>query len=266
MSDAIRLTHPDHHPPERQALAHRDTQELLKLQPFVFSAPKLNVAKAPPQTGPCYESTSGPAASAKEPSRPSYPCKDCADTIPLHYCDACSAEWDRRRQKEHDRETSSQRAWYARRRKRALAKRPAKHCASCGKQFDPKRADAQFCSARCRQRTHRGAAITDKSKPSAQPLFIRDAQRLILTALKHHPAVFLNDILPPERTNAQYQALFRASRLLEDAGEIGSKSYYFRFMKPGFLALVRPRFKPKHPDKIVRLTPDQRQAIAGEQP
>ena len=40
---AVRLTHPDRHPPERQEAAHRVTQELLALKPFTFPAPKEKV-------------------------------------------------------------------------------------------------------------------------------------------------------------------------------------------------------------------------------
>ena len=40
LADTLRLTHPDCHPPERQELAHRVTQGLLALQPFVFPATK----------------------------------------------------------------------------------------------------------------------------------------------------------------------------------------------------------------------------------
>jgi hypothetical protein len=40
LKDVLRLTHPDHHPLERQPLAQNVTQQLLKLQPFVFQAVK----------------------------------------------------------------------------------------------------------------------------------------------------------------------------------------------------------------------------------
>ena len=40
LADALQLTHPDRHPPERRELAQRVTQELLALKPFVFPAPK----------------------------------------------------------------------------------------------------------------------------------------------------------------------------------------------------------------------------------
>ena len=39
LADALRLTHPDRHPPERRELAERVTKGLLQLQPFVFPAP-----------------------------------------------------------------------------------------------------------------------------------------------------------------------------------------------------------------------------------
>ena len=39
LTNAIRLAHPDMHPPERHELAHRTTEKLLALQPFVFPAP-----------------------------------------------------------------------------------------------------------------------------------------------------------------------------------------------------------------------------------
>ena len=45
LADALRLTHPDCHPPERQELAHRVTQGLLALQPFVFPASKPKLKK-----------------------------------------------------------------------------------------------------------------------------------------------------------------------------------------------------------------------------
>jgi hypothetical protein len=40
LSDVLKLTHPDHHPLERKELAHRVTQKLLALMPFVFPAPE----------------------------------------------------------------------------------------------------------------------------------------------------------------------------------------------------------------------------------
>jgi hypothetical protein len=46
--DALRLAHPDHHPPERKELAQRVTQGLLALQPFVFPAPKPKAKKSIP--------------------------------------------------------------------------------------------------------------------------------------------------------------------------------------------------------------------------
>ena len=39
LTDALKLTHPDLHPPERQDLAHRVTAGLLALKPYALPAP-----------------------------------------------------------------------------------------------------------------------------------------------------------------------------------------------------------------------------------
>jgi hypothetical protein len=248
LADAITLAHPDHHPPERQELARRTTQGLLALKPFVFPAPKpKKLELAPRRAAPTKTQVS-------RAHREAYPCADCRDAVPADYCSACRAEYDKRRQQEFDRRTAKQRAQYAERRKRLLMRRSPQLCASCSKEFQSRRADARFCSPACRQRMHRRAPITDKSKTKTVISFKRD----ILAMLDRHRAVFLNDLLPPNRTNAQYQALCRASRQLEDAGEIESLRYLVQWGKPGFLVLVKPGHKVEHPDAIPRLKPDER--------
>jgi hypothetical protein len=173
LADVLKLTHPDHHPPERQELAHRVTQGLLALQPFVFPAPKPKPTV--PTSEPRDESFKAPRVALKEPLR--YPCSDCADTVPYFYCDACRAEWDRRREKECQRQNARQRAQYARRKARRWK---SKACEACGVAFKVsggsgkgKRADARFCSNACRQRAHR-KAVTDKSSRHGEPLISRD--------------------------------------------------------------------------------------------
>jgi hypothetical protein len=122
LADVLALTHPDHHPPERQQLAHRVTQGLLALKPFVFSAPKPKPNLEPePEPSP----RSRPAPEPK-PSQPRYPCADCADTTPSFYCDACKAEYEKRGQKEFEERTAKQRAWYARRPKMWTPPKPPK--------------------------------------------------------------------------------------------------------------------------------------------
>src|SRR5258705_2190453 len=77
LGDVLRLAHPDHHPPERRELAHRVTQKLLALQPFVFPAPKPKpgpVPTGPPRVYP--KSTPEPVPVPKS-SSPRYPCADC---------------------------------------------------------------------------------------------------------------------------------------------------------------------------------------------
>ncbi len=122
LADVLQLTHPDHHPPERQQLAHDVTQRLLALKPFVFPAPK---PKKRPFDGMPPTESSQPS----EPSKPSearYPCPDCASTIPHFYCDPCRAEWQKRQHEEHERAKAKQREWYRRRPKMWTPPRPAK--------------------------------------------------------------------------------------------------------------------------------------------
>ena len=68
--------------------------------------------------------------------------------------------------------------WYAKRKARHWK---SKACTECGATFTVsggpgkgKRADARFCSDRCRQRAHR-KAVTDKTKVRVEPLISRDA-------------------------------------------------------------------------------------------
>jgi hypothetical protein len=270
LADIMRLVHPDKHPPERRELAMRVTQELNALKPYVFPKPK---PQPPEERAPEPNDDNGSSIfegpKSKEPSRPAYPCRECDGVSEEFYCDACKAEAEKEAQRkaeaderEWNAQTAKQRAWYARRRERELKYRPKKQCASCAKEFNTKRTDARFCSERCRQRAHRKAPVTDKPKHRVRTLFIRDAKALILTALKRHPAVFLNDLLPPDRTQAQYQALCRASRMLEQAGEVSWFSYWCRYGKPGFLVLHRPTAEPpSEPYEIVRLESQERRSL-----
>ena len=71
LADAIKIVHPDLHPPERGELAHRVTQGLLALQPFTFPAEK------PKPVQPPTPSSTQPAQrkpSTSEPKTKSYPC------------------------------------------------------------------------------------------------------------------------------------------------------------------------------------------------
>ena len=121
LADVLALAHPDHHPPERKELAHRVTQGLLALKPFVFSAPK----PEPEQPEPKPERRVRRASESK-PSQPIYPCADCADTVPYFYCDACNAEYDKREREENERARAKQRAWYARQPKMRTPPKPPK--------------------------------------------------------------------------------------------------------------------------------------------
>jgi hypothetical protein len=155
LAAALRLTHPDAHPPERHDLANRVTQQLLALQPFVFPAEKPKPVE--PLTPDRDASSKDRAPTSK--TRHAYPCADCASTYPLNYCTACRAEWDKRQKEERQRDAAKQRDWYAKRKARYIRVRA---CAECSTPFKGKRKDARFCSHACRQRAHRKAAIAER--------------------------------------------------------------------------------------------------------
>jgi hypothetical protein len=252
LAATLALTHPDKHPPEFKAEANRVTQLLLALKPFVFPAPKPKPVI--PAGGDYGETTTRPA---RDKPSPAYPCADCADAVPADYCNACKAEWEKRQQQESEARTKKQRRAYKRRRERALVKRLQRQCPTCGMQFRIARTDARYCSDTCRKRAHRKtrALVTDKQSPTSASSSSRDMslENRILKLLKRYPAVFLNDILPMERTRAEYQALCLAAVKLERENKIESFSYPFRWDSPGHKVLRRPGYSVERPSKIPRL-------------
>jgi hypothetical protein len=164
LADAIKIAHPDLHPPERRELAHRVTQGLTALQPFTFPA-----ATPKPTPKPKSETPAANAILRKPTIAPKgkpYPCKECSADVPYYYCADCRAEWERRQQQEREKQNAARREWYARRKRRRELFEPSTICI-CGAKFKGKRADARFCSDTCRQRAHRG--VTDKSSGAAAP-------------------------------------------------------------------------------------------------
>jgi hypothetical protein len=164
LADAIRLAHPDQHPPERQELAHRVSKGLLALQPFVFPAPQPKLPAAAPEMRNEY------LAGLDRPCQKAvtFPCKECADSAPYWYCTPCRAEYDKLHRIELDRASARRRELRAQRRAAKAAL-----CATCGTKFQGKREDARFCSDTCRQRAHR-KHVTDKRKITVGPPFSRD--------------------------------------------------------------------------------------------
>jgi hypothetical protein len=174
LADAIKIAHPDLHPPERRDLAHRVSQGLLALQPFTFPAHKPTtkpISKQPASTGSARKSK----LSNDGKSKP-YPCKECAATVPYYYCTECKTEWESRNQKERDQENAKQRNWYAKRKLNRERCKPPTICANvtCGMKFRGKREDARFCSDTCRQRAYRG--VTDNKKYGPHTMKSRDKQ------------------------------------------------------------------------------------------
>jgi hypothetical protein len=253
LSDLLRLTHPDCHPPERQDLARRVTQQLLALQPFAFPTPKPE-----PEPGPKPSKTKTDVEPTKLDNPPKYPCADCADTVPANYCDVCQAEYERRQQEEFERRTAKQRAQYGRRRQRRLAVRAQAVCAGCGKKFKPKRDDARHCSGRCRQRAHR-KAVTDKRNSRARMMINRDKiGRDILAMLDRHRAVYLNDLLPETRTRAQYQAVALIAAKLEAEEKIDTYSFLVCWNRPGYKVLAKRGYEVEDREKIALLKDSER--------
>jgi hypothetical protein len=174
LNDAISLAHPDWHPPERKALAERVTARLTAMKPYTMPAPKPKPADS---DGSAKQQPRGNA----EPSRKEapYPCGLCVDVRPEDYCETCitvhreqaKAEQERRQKKwaeEREMRLARQRTRRARIRKyNPLAKR---ECAECHEQFAPRRADAVYCSAACRQAAHR-----QRDGEAASPGYINTA-------------------------------------------------------------------------------------------
>jgi hypothetical protein len=192
LADALRLTHPDAHPPERHELANRVTQQLLALQPFVFPAQK----PKPPifDTGEERNGSSKNPASSKEPLRPRYPCAECASTESHFYCTTCRTEWERRIEEGLERDRAKQRKWYARRKARQGGMWLS--CLACGKAIKDKRKDARYCTDACRQRAHRKAkgrklgprgsgtakkAVKPRSINGLSPILSRDKKNRVLS-------------------------------------------------------------------------------------
>jgi hypothetical protein len=169
LADTLKLVHPDMHPPERRESAHRVTQGLLAIQPFVLPAPT-------PKPKPAEERTPSAVTPKRQVSRERakeplpFPCPECADTTPFYYCDACKTEKERRDQAERDHRADLRRRSRAQRKSARSAK-----CVVCGERFSGKRRDARFCSSTCRQRAHRRASQLNVS-PTTQPPSIRDAR------------------------------------------------------------------------------------------
>jgi hypothetical protein len=264
LAATLALTHPDKHPSERKAEAQRVTSELLMLKPFVFPAPE---PEKPKPRKPPTEPESNPSSS--QSWRKTYPCEDCRDAIPLDYCNACRAEFEKREQAKYEARTARQRAEYKRRKQRVLANRGPKQCQTCGAKFTRMRTDARYCCDTCHKRAHRKtrALVTDKRVLSANSRLsvtsINVFEGRILTLLKRRPAVFVNDLLPDNRTRAQYQALCAAAVNLERAGKIESLRYYFRTGRPGFKVVTRPGYDIDDSKDIPRLKAKERIRIGG---
>jgi hypothetical protein len=159
LAATIALTHPDKHPPERKAEANRVTQELQALKPFVFPAPQPEPPPKPAKPRDGLFDT--PRVEPNKPSQPDYPCDDCLFASPRDYCDSCKAQHDKeweescqREEKKRKEKNARQRELYSIHKEQWLDCSEPIACAMCDKEFEPKRSDAKYCSAACRQRAY----------------------------------------------------------------------------------------------------------------
>jgi hypothetical protein len=181
----IALTHPDKHPPERKAEANRVTQELQALKPFVFPTPE---PEPPPE--PRDASFNDAMDALNEPSR-SFPCEDCRDALPSEYCDPCKAQHEKKceeeaaqEEKERQKINARQRELYSIRKEQWLEASEPIECATCGETFEPKRRDAKYCSAACRQRA---SVKRDGKASNAKPIGPQQIERALVDVFTSDP-------------------------------------------------------------------------------
>lgn len=161
LNDAIRLTHPDRHPPERADLAQRVTEGLLALRPFTLPREKRRDVGKPTPSVPKTARTVDPELEALR----NYPCGTCKNTTSPYYCDVCSrirdklkAADDEKRERRRQREKEQQRRWREQRKLVREWTSRKRHCVVCNELIKGKRKDAKTCSPACRQRAFRDAS------------------------------------------------------------------------------------------------------------
>jgi hypothetical protein len=156
---AIRLTHPDKHPPERKDQAQQVTAQLLALKPYTLERPpppspeeeEKRAKAAAERSATMWQWERGKDAPKSELDF-SHPC---IYTTPYYYCDECRKRWEEGQQRRREAERQKQRAYRKVRRARELMRRPAMHCKVCETRISDGRKDAHFCSNACRQKAYR---------------------------------------------------------------------------------------------------------------
>ena len=207
LTATLALTHPDRHPPERKAEAQRVTQELLALKPFVFPAPE---PEPPPK--PSDACANFPQNNLTKPS-PAYPCEDCCGSTSDFYCDPCKAQWEKEQAVKREREEHQRTRKNGRQRHHYRVHKQLKRyhtnptvCASCSETFKPKRADAKFCSAACRQRAY---VKRDGKGSNSKPFGSAEIERAIADAITSNPD---NAFTTDDLCERVYPGLGRAER------------------------------------------------------
>jgi len=158
IDEALTLTHPDRHSPERNALATRVTAELTRLREF--AKPRAKPEPAPGQATSELALDQETVADLEAIRHPTYtyPCESCHGLSSLDYCDACRARWEADQQARRERLN-------ARARERRRERRTKRRCRGCRRTFTPQRSDGRYCSDACRQRGYR-RRVTAKKSPT----------------------------------------------------------------------------------------------------
>lgn len=170
LEDALRLCHPDRHPPERREVADRVTRELLVLRPYVLPRAKprdVSVVVTPPEKR---EPVTSPDPSTALAKIPQYPCALCKHTVPMYYCAVCRARWEEIWVRKRETERQQAERDNARARERRAQRRAGRRWqwVGCGEVFRPTRTDSRYCSRACRQRAYR-ERVTDKQRGRRGP-------------------------------------------------------------------------------------------------
>ena len=188
LTATIALTHPDKHPIERKAEANCVTQELHALKPFVFPAPPPKEPEPPPDPPDDNDGLLNDPCGSLNKLSLYFPCDDCRDALPIDYCDACRAQYEKKQQEDDERfekkrqQTNERQRKLYRQRNHGFRTHKRRQCATCNKIFKHNRSDTKYCSAACRQQAYvkRDGIKVSNNKPRS-PEIERAIKKLFTT-------------------------------------------------------------------------------------
>lgn len=150
LAAAIRLTHPDRHPPDRAETARRVTAALTAAREHALAS-KPPPEPAQPRDGSDSVARLSGQKAVTAPVDDQYPCATCRHLPVALYCDRCRKRWEADDETRRERERTYRRDLRARWR----VEHEPRECDHCHREFTPVRSDSRYCSAVCRQRAYR---------------------------------------------------------------------------------------------------------------